>query len=156
MIFPRRVVEVGKCIAVVALKTQKRTVKGKPILHARSKIKFKGRQWIGGRLSFYFNHFKIPSTPKPNKGFICHTCDNAWCVNPDHLYLGTSSSNINDTYDRHPTFKINQAKSKIGNQNRLGIPHSEKTKKQIGRTLRRLRKEGILDGKGRRIATVVS
>ena len=30
----------------------------------------------------------------------CHTCDNAWCVNRDHLYPGTHATNNQDARDR--------------------------------------------------------
>lgn len=27
---------------------------------------------------------------------VMHTCDNRWCINPDHLVLGTQSENLQD------------------------------------------------------------
>ena len=55
-----------------------------------------GRKNIGThRLAYEYSVGKIPDGM-----FVCHRCDNKSCCNPNHLFLGTNSDNMNDMYKK--------------------------------------------------------
>lgn len=46
--------------------------------------------------------------PIPAGMQVLHKCDNRWCVNTNHLFLGTQSDNLRDMIakDRHNPYKV--------------------------------------------------
>ena len=61
--------------------------------------------------------FKIAYGPFDERLNICHTCDNPSCVNPRHLFVGTSQDNHDDCVakgrslkgERHPMRKLTES-----------------------------------------------
>jgi hypothetical protein len=54
-------------------------------------FRFRKRMELAHRVSYTFYTGKIPDGMQ-----VLHTCDNGLCVNPNHLFLGTHTDNMQD------------------------------------------------------------
>jgi hypothetical protein len=95
---------------------------------------FKGTK-LAHRISYELSNGSIPSNM-----CVCHTCDNPKCVNPQHLWLGTTQDN---TEDRH--IKNRSARgSKIGTSKLTEAQVKDIKSKQL-RSLEYCKKYNISD-----------
>lgn len=58
------------------------------------KLKLAGRYWLAHRLAYMLTF------GDPAGKLLCHTCDNRWCCNPRHVFMGTHQDNTTDCINK--------------------------------------------------------
>jgi len=59
-------------------------------------FRMRGREWIASRAAW-----ELYRGPIPEGAYVLHHCDNPWCVNPGHLYIGSQTDNMQDAKRRN-------------------------------------------------------
>lgn len=90
------------------------SVHGRPN-HKYGYMKYKGRYQVATRISLDLYRGGIAANLQAN-----HKCHNTYCVNPDHIYSGTQTDNMEDRRkagrhvkfvgSKHPRSKLDEAK----------------------------------------------
>lgn len=88
------------------------------------KLTVKGKQTYGHRFMYEQKNGKIKNE------VLRHTCDNRWCINPDHLIEGTHNDNVQDRVLRgRSAIGANNGRSKLTESDVLEIFNDNKTPK---------------------------
>lgn len=83
-----------------------KVVKGHGCWEYKGAINTSGYGWLSRRRKQMSAHrwvWILVHGEIPRGMHVLHRCDNARCVNPDHLYLGTHTDNMLDRADRRRT-----------------------------------------------------
>jgi hypothetical protein len=73
-----------------------------------------GQFWVNGKHVYAHRYSKSLLEEIPAHKIVCHKCDNASCVNPNHLYVGTYSENMRDKARTPAHFQPDNAGEKHG------------------------------------------
>lgn len=90
-----RVQKTDTCWLWVGYRIKEKTLPNKSKILPYGMLRIQGKQVLAHRTMF-----KLVKGEIPEGMMVLHTCDVPYCVNPDHLYLGTQQDNMNDMKNR--------------------------------------------------------
>lgn len=97
-------------------------------------VQYQRKKWKAHRLFYTFFKGEIP------KGlYVCHSCDNPFCVNPEHLFLGTQADNMRDMRLKGRSDKVKKqgsanGRAKLTSANVIAIRSSDISHNALART----------------------
>ena len=88
-----------------------------------------GRIKVGGKeFKAHVYSWIIHNGDNRNGLCVCHSCDNPSCVNPNHLWIGTSADNVHDCISKgRATRRSGRGKSRFGEAH----PHAKLTDEAV-------------------------
>lgn len=87
--------------------------------------------WTAHRLSWTYH-----KGPIPDGMIVCHKCDNRKCINPSHLFLGTTQDNVDDKMKKGrfvPSFGEKSGRSKLTESQVLSIRADQRPQSKIAK-----------------------
>ena len=85
------------------------------LLSKRGRLSFDGKQTQAHRISWMIHN----SCPIPSGMYVCHSCDNEICSNPEHLFLGSPSDNVVDSVKKNKRKSLKLNSEKVSNIRRM-------------------------------------
>jgi hypothetical protein len=74
----------------------------------------------------------------PRDSFVCHSCDNPSCCNPEHLWRGTATDNMRDMFEKgrgNRARGISSGKAKLTDAMVIEILRSSETCRALARRM---------------------
>jgi HNH endonuclease len=95
------------------------------IMNKKKKYDYGQITWNGKQYRIHRLIYELIKGPIPEGIFVCHKCDIASCIEPEHLFLGTHQENMDDYFRKNGRYRPTYRDPLTGAIKRLpeSLPH---------------------------------